>query len=298
MELSKITKEMIEDVELKRKLIDEKLKAGAVLTNEELWMMGDQMHLDVLPQYPQCMDMYYRRLYIHYMEDVGPAFGPLSKEHVFNFQMQVHSWLNMLNGTFPIGSLFAASKKETELEIDELNKKWEAEPNVPAEEKDEDGFRLLAWSKFRHVLVRKIFDLDIKADFYSLHLNGKEIRFDPESAMHILSRHFGHGMKPYPSVKDHFYGVFRHDQLHLDFKNIFAEIDKSRVYKNDDIADINFRYQGVVYKIWSHPIEKESSVFRISTFFSISNSNILDKLQDKYTEVSITNALAVYVKKY
>ncbi len=54
------------------------------------------------------MDMYYRRLYIHYMEDIGPAFGPLASEHIFNFQMQVHGWPEILHGDYPPGSLFAA----------------------------------------------------------------------------------------------------------------------------------------------------------------------------------------------
>ena len=105
---SQFSKEMIAEVEAKRKEIDEKIKNGAALTREELWMIGEQMNLHVLLQHERCMDMYYRRLYIHYMEDIGPAFGPLASEHIFNFQMQVHGWPEILHGDSPPGSLFAA----------------------------------------------------------------------------------------------------------------------------------------------------------------------------------------------
>ena len=194
------------------------------------------------------------------------------------------------------GSTYAASKKETEKEIVNFEREWDNKVNPNSDEKDQDFFDLLAWSKFRYVLVRRIFDLDVGGDYYILRLNSKEIRFDYESAMHILSRHFGHGMKTYVSVKDHFYGVFRHDQLHRDFERIFSQIDESGLFAQENVTDISFRFKGEIYKIWSLPIDASGQIFRISTFFPVSSPRILDKLRFEYTEKTINDELSIFIK--
>jgi glycosyltransferase involved in cell wall biosynthesis len=291
----KFSPEQIAEVEAKRKRINEKLDGDEALTPEELWIMGEQMVLDVLPQFAQCEDMYYRRLYLQYEGDMGPLIPPLSEAHINNFQVLVQKWLSILREPFGNDILLAASQKETKLEMVELSKKWELHPQISADEKDDDVFKLMAWSKFRHVLVRKIFDLHIKHEYFSIYLNGKEIRFNAESAMHILSRHFGHGMKPYNSTKDHFYGVFRHDRLHEDFNELFCAIDQSGVYAHDNVTDINIRYQNVIYKIWS--VQVDENTYRISTFFPISSAQILGKIDQQYYEVQISDKLSVFIKQ-
>lgn len=286
--------ERLADLEAKRILIDQKLERGEALTPPELWMMGDQMQLDVLPVHSQCEDMYFRRLFLYYNRGEGSPLPPLTPEHIDNFQVLVQDWLRILQDNFPNDPLSAASQKETRLEFTELEKKWEANPEIPEAEKDEDLFWLLAWSRFRHVLVRRMFDLSVQGEYFSLYLNGKEIRFDMESAMHILARHFGQGMKVFLSVKDHFYGVFRHDRLHEDFDSIFKMIEASGIYTNDNVADVTIRFEGVIYKIWSTPLDND--VFRISTFFPVSSQKILRKLEQEYREVKVSDVLSVFIK--
>jgi hypothetical protein len=285
-----LSKEKREANAVMRKIIEQKLASDQELSIEEIWFMGDQIELDHLPNYPQCLDMYYRKLYILFTE------GMLKGTHLFNFQILVTNWLDHLQANYKAGSIGEASQNETKIELESLEKKWQDNSITSEDEKDEDLFDLIAWSKFRYVLVRKIFDLKIKTDYYTLTLDGNEIRFDYESTMHILTRHFGHGMKPYPSPKDHFYGVFRHDELHKDFENIFDEINKTGLYGGNNPRDINFRFKGVIYKIWATPVKGVEKVYRISTFFPVSSKKLLDKLGTSYQELKINEELSVFVE--
>lgn len=285
-----LTKEKMEEMATTRNVIEQKLASDQELSIEEIWFMGDHVELDHLPNYPQCLDMYYRKLYILFTE------GMLHGTHLVNFQMLVTNWLDHLEANYKAGSIGEASQKETKIELESVEKKWQDKRVTSEDEKDEDLFDLMAWSKFRYVLVRKIFDLQIKADYYSLTLDGNEIRFDYESAMHILTRHFGHGMKPYPSPKDHFYGVFRHDELHKDFENIFREIDKSGLYGGNNLRDINFKSKDVLYKIWAIPVKEVEKAYRISTFFPVSSKKLLDKLDTSYQEIKVNKELSVFVE--
>jgi hypothetical protein len=285
-----LPKEKMEEIAATRNAIEQKLASDQELSIEEIWFMGDHVELDHLPNYPQCLDMYYRKLYILFTE------GLLHSTHLFNFQMLVTNWLDHLEANYNAGSIGEASQKETKIELESLEKKWQDKRVTSEDEKDEDLFDLMAWSKFRYVLVRKIFDLQIKADYYSLTLDGNEIRFDYESAMHILTRHFGHGMKPYPSPKDHFYGVFRHDELHKDFENIFHEIDKNAFYGDNNPRDINFKFKDVIYKIWTIPVKEAEKAYRISTFFPVSSKKLLDKLDTCYQEIKVNKELSVFVE--
>ena len=142
------SKEKQEENAAIRKTIEQKLAAEQELTTEEIWFMGDQMELDHLPNYPQCLDMYYRKLYILFME------GMLHGTHLFNFQMLVTNWLDHLQANYKTGSIGESSQKETKIELESLEKKWNNDPIINEDEKDEDLFNLMAWSKFRYVLVR------------------------------------------------------------------------------------------------------------------------------------------------
>lgn len=259
-------------------------------------MMGDQLHLDVVRQYPECSDMYYRRLFIPWMEGQDPFGIPLTDMQVADFNFQVREWAMHLHEEYPDDSLGHASQKETKTELKAMEREWKTTPCITAEQKDDKAFDLLAWSRHRYVLIRRIFDLDIKADFYSLYLNGKELRFDYESAMHIMTRHFAHGMKPYNSTKDHVYGVFAYNELHKDFERIFQAIDASKTYVNDDVKEITFRYRGEIYRIYASVVDANNQTYRIDTFFPVSSPKILDELNEAFTEIPINDTLSIFSK--
>lgn len=291
-----ITEQMILENQAKRAEITRKLETGESLDIEEVWMLGEQLELDDVSKYAGCADMYYRRLYTPWMEGMDLFGKPLTKVHELNFELLVRSWSMHLDAGYPAGSLGAASQKEMKKELKKMEGEWTRDPGVTPEQKDEKCFLLLAWSKLRYVLTRRIFDLDIKGEYYAMNLNGKEFRFDYESALHILTRHYAHGMKPHHSEKDHFYGVFAYNELHLEFEKIFTAIDKSGYYVNENLEEITFRFKGVIYRMYAHPVNYEETVFRISTFFPVSNAGILDKLQKEFHEEVLNDELAIFIR--
>jgi hypothetical protein len=186
--------------------------------------------------------------------------------------------------------------KRNKKEVSHLVARCRNEPGgMNSLEFEQSYFELLAWAKFRHVIVRRIFDLDIKNDHYDLFIARFLIKFDYESAMHILARHFAQGMKPYPSSKDHFYGVFEHSKLHLHFEEIFSAIDEAGLFRNYAIRSIIFRYEVELYRMYINAI-KNSTDYRIATFFPLSSPSGRAKLARESNEIRLRPGLNIFVR--
>lgn len=285
--------EEIEANQRMRLLIEGKLDKGLPLTKEEQYFFCNNIHWEIRSTDPLCEDVFYHDAFIYRKE---PTFGPYKVEYTPDnerrFRQLVDDWGKLMTMTGHTDTLMQSEHKELNKELKALNKQFKSSDP----EYNDTFFKLIAWSKFRFLLIKKIFEFGIKGDSYRLSLNGQEIFFDYESCNHILARHFGHGMKPYASGKDHFYGVFRHTHLHLDFEQIFKAIDESGLYVKDSILDITFRYKGEVYKMYIVQ-EKGSTKKRISTFFPVSDPSILNALASDYIEKRINNELSIFVKK-
>lgn len=289
------TQEQIDEYEHKKALIQTKMYQGAALTDDEQYFLCNGIVWDLRSALPECSDVFY---YEAFMFRNDPGFRPpgtiYTEENERRFQQLVDDWNNRMNTSGLTDLLMRAEQKEVRLAIKSMKREYNQEDAGY----DDQYFITIAGSKFRYLLAKRIFQLSIKSDQYTLWLNGQEILFDYESCIHILARHFGHGMKAFTSEKDHFYGVFRHSHLHLDFEQIFQAIDKSGLYVNDSIQDINFRYKGKLYKIFvvaqkgiSNPKK------RISTFFPVSDTSILNKLSLNYTEKEVDGNLSIFILK-
>ncbi len=140
-------------------------------------------------------------------------------------------------------------------------------------------------------------ELAIKSNQYKLYLNGHEIIFDYYSLTHILTRHFGHIMKTYETDKSHFTKDVLHEEVHLQLEEIFKQIDNSNFYKNNSVEEVNIRFNGTLYKIFSdYELNGSTKFLRLNSFFPTENKLMLDRLKNEFEEKVISESLSVFVK--
>jgi hypothetical protein len=288
------TQEQINEYERKKTVVQGKIDRGEALTVEEQYFLCNGIVWGLRSTLPECSDVFY---YEAFMVRNDPRFRPpgltYTEENERKFLQLVDDWDRRINSPRLTDPLMLAEQKEVRLAIKSVNREYGKQKHVYSDQ----YFITIAGSKFRYLLAQRIFQLDIKSDQYLLSLNGQVVLFDYESCIHILARHFGHGMKAFTSEKDHFYGVFRHSHLHLDFEEIFKAVDESGLYVNDSIQDINFRYKGEIYKVFTADQKGSSNPQkRIATFFPVSDSKILSALESSYTEKGINKDLSIFVK--
>lgn len=108
-------------------------------------------------------------------------------------------------------------------------------------------------------------------------------------------------MKPYTTDKSHFDSIVKHNEIHLFLENLFTIIDKSAVYINDSVEEINIRYNGMLFKIFcqnekKHIKGKEIIYLRLNSFFPIENKEMLDRLNNEFKEKQIDSFLNIFIK--
>ena len=275
-------------------LLQRRLEGGHELSYEDQYYYCDGVKWEYVASYPLCEDVFYFKAYmIRENFDYGSLKPNYTQENEHKFQQMVRDWDVLLKKTYTMDPYLHAEKDELDKELSILNRQ---KGEVIAID-DAGYFDALAWSKFRFLRVRKNFRLDIKANYYSVWLNGQEIFFDFKACTHILARHFAHGKKAYKADQDHFYSVFDPFHLHLDLEQIFKAIDQSGLYTKDALQNITIRKKEQLYKIITRDHNYGSFIKkRIVTFYPLSKISELSNLSRNYKEKKITDDLFVFVK--
>ena len=280
-----------------RNTIDYKVNSNIPIEIEEIYFRCDQYTLSACANVDECKNVYYNRLFIH--QDAPDELIEYSKPNEGDFERMVEEWGTISNTNQIPGTLEHASSKETKQEIKSLKKEGLTENLF-----NEKYFKLIAFSRFRYGIIKRIFDLRIKSDKYLLKLNGFEIELDYESYAHIITRHYGEIMKGYATQRDYFYDVFHPEKFHQDFELLFTTIDQSGLFKNDPIQEINFRFAGIIYRIYVE-VGKTRSVAgksqpeiynRLSTFYPLS-ATMRNELLSECDEKHISPVLCVFTNK-
>jgi hypothetical protein len=254
----------------------------------------DCIKWEFVATYPLCEDVFYFKAYMFRNDfDYGSLKPNYTEENERKFQQLVREWDALLKTNDTADAYLNAEKDELEKELKILNRQKGRDTSID----DPEYFNALAWSKFRFLRVRRNFGLDIKADYYSLWLNGEEMLFDFKAFTHILARHFAHGRKTYTATQDHFYSVFDPFHLHLDLEQIFKDIDRTGLYAKDAIQNITIRKKGDLYKVIARahdygPFKK----MRIVTFYPISKLSELSRLSQDFKEMPVGEDISVFVK--
>jgi hypothetical protein len=275
-------------------LLQRRLEDGHELSYEDQYYYCDGLKWEYVASYSFCEDVFYFKAYMNRENfDYGSLRVNYTKENEDKFEKMVRDWDIQIRNSISVDPYTLAEKEELEKELKILNRQKSRVVSID----DKDYFDALAWSKFRFLRVKKNFRLDIKADYYSLWLNGDEILFDFKACSHILARHFAHGKKTYKADQDHFYSVFDPFHLHLDLEQIFKAIDQSGFYLKDDIQNITIRKKGELYKIITRNHNYGSLIKkRIVTFYPLSKVSELSNLSRDYMERMVTDDLSVFVK--
>jgi hypothetical protein len=280
--------------------IQEKLDLKQELTSPEKRFFISALPFDKLLLYPFCFDEYFCRIYLNI------AFQPITEKDVDYYKGFLREWKNMVETIKHDEELLHFIANETREELKVLKKKYSfLHPLSTTKDYLDRRTKILEWSKYKYITIKYIFEETVQGNKYKLYLSNKEIIYDYFSLSHILTRHYGHIMKPYEVSKSHVTDIeFDPEMLHLKIQNIFQAIDKSGLYKNNTIEEINIRYNGIIYKIYcQHETSvkdegKSSAVkfLRLNTFFPVTHKSMLNRLSTQFEEKEIDSKLSVFVK--
>ncbi len=287
-----------EDYDNKNRELHARIDKGEQLTIDEQAFVCHCLRFDNLLLHSFCLDEFYSRSFIFRNSETPPGMYPLKERHHIYYVSLVKEWEKEVFKTNHTNQLIQIAAKETRDELKILRKKYTAlHRTFSSAEYQRRKFKLIEWSKYRYIMIKEVFELIIKSDHYKLYLNGQEIIFDYYSLTHILSRHYGHIMKVYETEKSHFTKNIHHEEVHLQLETIFKQIDDSNLYKNNSVEEVNIRFNGTLYKIFSDFETKDSTkVLRLNSFFPTENIQMLDRLKNEFEEKVISNNLSVFVK--
>ena len=292
-----LTPEKLSQINTIRRNIDRKIAEGIPLTEEEKDVHCEQRTWSIKSQLSECEDEFFREFMLK-NDPNFPLYHEITADNHIRFGAILVKWDRLMTLGNLADLIIKAERKEFRYEL------WQLKREVPnkAPEFSSRYLRLLEWSKFRSIAVRRIFKKNIKLSEIEFTLNKETIIFNYESLTHIIARHFAHGVKPYFTNRDHFYGIFAPDELHKSIGQFLESIDKSNLYLADSIQEINFRYQRDIYRIntkveiyFEQGKTGAQKRNRLTTFFRLSEMPELEKLKDHFIEKRIDKHLSVFV---
>ena len=168
------------------------------LSEEDKQFACDGLRFEKLLLYPYCVDEFYSRAFLGF-------YDQLTDMQQIAYEGLVREWGTDVNKLNHSDQTLQVTVKETREELKKLSDQFViANHFYITEEYEQDKFILLAWSKYRYLIIQRILETEIKGDSYKLYLNGQKILLDQHSLAHIFTMHYGETMKPYITGKTHF----------------------------------------------------------------------------------------------
>lgn len=281
--------------------IHSKYFSGGKLTTEEQYIFCDYLRTDLLLQCSICHGEFFIRFFLSRRRP--GAFDTFEDRHERYFEGLVREWGTIVATTNHPDPLLKLVAEETRKELNSHKKQHRIiTPGFSIGNYQKERFEILAWSKYRYLIVKRTIFEELTNGEYILLLNGQQIVFDYFSLVHIVTRHFGEPMKPYKSGKDHFHEVFYYNNMHSLLSDIFVKVDKSGFYADQLQLEISFRQKGIIYKIFckEHIFQKKGvpdvKKLRLISFFPVSEKLMLDRLRAEFVERQIDSDLSIFIK--
>ena len=163
-------------------------------------------------------------------------------------------------------------------------------------------FKLKILLQSKNIYCRSLLVLEkFKEQGCELSLNGNKVEIDEYSVVHILNRHFAEMTKHNPSKSFHNEN-FEPDYLNIQLSDIFQEIDNSHLLIGQEISDLTFKYNNVIYRIWVKSKTRQAKggerfdYYRLETFYPLEEKQDLDLLLRDYSLEYITKNIEIYIK--
>jgi hypothetical protein len=288
----------IEEYDDRNRSLHAKVENKEPLNIEEQAFFCHCLKLNHLLFHPFCLDEYFSRSFLGRTPDTPKGMFPFTDRDPIYYEGLVKEWENVINTTNHPDELLQITCKDARDELRNLKKGYSfLLRHSSSEDYLDRKFKLLEWSKYRFIMIKRIFELEIKSNEYILSLNKESVIFDYYSVSHILTRHYGHIMKMYDTDKSHFTKDIHHEEIHTKLEQIFAKIDTSGLYQGQSLKDISIRYCGTLYKIYIVPAVKGAKkTNRVSTFFPIEDDRLLIRLERDYSEKVIDESLSIFTR--
>ncbi|MBS1755684.1 MAG: hypothetical protein JSU03_00265 [Bacteroidetes bacterium] len=157
---------------------------------------------------------------------------------------------------------------------------------------------ILVQSKYIYCIALEILESSNPSDMI-LEINSCQIEFNNFSLVHILNRHFAEIAKQYHTKKSFHNEDFKPRILSAQLKEIFRNIDNSKVLLGKSLSKIGFRQNGIDYLVYTSEREKTEKgkkgniIFRrLDTFFPVSGTKEKNILISKYELKKINQTLS------
>jgi len=283
--------------------LHDRYQRGEELNPDDIDFFCSCQKFDYLVQFPICLDEYFKRVFLMRQPNYPLEFNFLRSQDNAYYEGLVREWDALIEQKNHVSELLHVVCKETRQELKKFRKNYAfTHGNYLLDAYLREKSRIVEWSKYRYIFIKKIFETKIRQKEFILKLNGQEIVFNYYSLTHILTRHFAHVIKPYVTDKDHFTEAIGHNEIHLKLKYFFDEIEKSEVYEKQSIEEISIRYKDRLYQIFCRYSTKHIrgapvKYLRVDSFFPLENQLMLNKLTTDFDEVKINADLTVFVRK-
>ncbi|CAN5616139.1 hypothetical protein BH10BAC2_BH10BAC2_06390 [soil metagenome] len=297
--MAEATPKKLQEVEKIRNQIDWKFARQIPLSEHEEQIHCEERTWVYKSHLPECENEFFREFFLK-NDPLHPTYYEIFADNHIRYGAILLLWDTLMKMGNISDPIIKAERIEFKYELWQLRK--QIQPGT--RQFNAAYLNLLEWSKFRSIAVRRIFKRVIHSDYVTFLLNNKTIIYNYTSLNHIMARHYAHGVKPYNSGRDHFYGVFAPEDLHIQIGNILRDIDNSKLYINDSIEEVSFRYRNDIFKI-NTKVEtyfeagKKGMQKRthLTTFYKLGKKEEIQKLTNDCYEKKVSKDLTIFIKK-
>lgn len=257
--------------------------------------------------FPLCEEVLFRIRYIIYFNNVNgwyPALDwrgeipPVQKEKDLQLINRHYSlWSEVINRTDHNDGILQHISKETRHHIKEI-KRFCKRQFVGSNRRDYLIKSLVLHSKYMHYVVLEFYEENEQVEL--LEFEGKFIRIDAFSFIHILFRHYAQIIKEYQVGKSY------HGEL-IDYKDLPKELMKfignylSIAANSFDSQKIYFTLENQLYAIWFRSIKRDVhggqtvEELRVQTFYPVDDPKELERVSEYYDHSVVINNIEYHL---
>lgn len=261
-----------------------------------------------------CASFKFKYLYLIYSRDLtgGSAYfkpyGTETKQIPVNeaqeelemLGVEGEDWGKKLAQIANTDTLMIAARHEYEFELNQVNQQSsEFQSNFQfggRRKYEHDVLATRLRNKFIYLTAKEVFE-NFDNQQLTLILNGKQIIINEQSVIHITNRHFAEAVKRFRSKRSFHNENFHPKLLNKQLQIIFQQFEQAGGLNSTYLNEINFKYKGDIYRIYTNDGKNNRGDITISTFFILEDPKQLQRLSNDFTLIQINADLSIYQPK-